>query len=147
MLGGQPLAPHTPAELHNWDTVEIAGHAIILLEDVDVAERKEPPPAAVAPSPATVAERALIVSPPTEAAVAPPRRAPSQLLTRPLDRSDDAIVMELSEREWTVDVTQVVTCQVYGDELVYSFKPCASHSARARACNSSTASREVISSR
>src|SRR5437763_539393 len=32
-LGGQPLPPNVARDLHNWDTIEIDGHALVLLQD------------------------------------------------------------------------------------------------------------------
>ena len=54
--------------------------------------------------------------------LADPLRASTAL---PPDVTDDTIVTEVSEREWTVDVGQTATCQlsiVNGGELVAQFK-------------------------
>ncbi|MEE8389684.1 MAG: FHA domain-containing protein [Anaerolineae bacterium] len=131
-LGGQPLSPHIPAELHNWDTIEIAGHAIILLEEMDTATSQVESPPAPVPMPgvshpasdAVEGERALAIRPSAEAAVAPLPQVWPRLSARPPDRSDSAIIIELSEREWMVNVEQVATCQVTiinGGDVVATF--------------------------
>ncbi len=109
MLGGQPLSPNIPTELRNWDTIEIAGYTIVLLESMGAAVSPIPVEQPPAPVPASGAP--------------PPQMLP-RLPARPPDRSDDAIIIELSEREWTVNVEQTATCQVTitnGGDIVATF--------------------------
>ena len=49
-LSGQPLPANVPTELHNWDTLEIAGFTVILVEGTGVAVG--PAPAEQPPAPA-----------------------------------------------------------------------------------------------
>jgi hypothetical protein len=115
-LDGQRLDANVFRELRTWDTVEIDGYAIILLEGAGPATGAEParPPAAVgAPIP--------VAAP--EAAAAPPAR-PGRLAVPPSDQVDEVIVTELPTRQWTVDVDQTAAAQltiVNGGDIVASF--------------------------
>jgi hypothetical protein len=116
-LGGQRLAPNVFQELQNWDSVEIDGHALILLEASGGAvsgEPARPAPAEARPSPA--APRLAV--PPALPGGPPPRAK------LPPDQSDDCIVVELSAREWVVDVEQTASFQVTvanGGSIVATF--------------------------
>lgn len=127
---GQPLLPNAPRELRNWDTIEINGHSIILLQAAEmgaIAEPEAAPPPTPTPAtglvgrllggrvpaggPPAGAPPALVPSPAAEAA----RRAAAKgarLVTPPRDQPDEMIVADLREREWTVDVEQAATCQL-----------------------------------
>jgi len=59
-LGGQLLVPNVSQELHAWDTVEMDGYAIILLEGAGVAEHEESAPA---PLPAVLPARQAVAAP------------------------------------------------------------------------------------
>jgi len=96
-LRGEPLPANAFQELQNWDTVEIDGYSIILLEgEALIAEGT---PAAVAPLavPASVAEPVSALAPP-----------PGQLSLGALlpDLTDDVIITEMATRELTIDVEQ-----------------------------------------
>jgi hypothetical protein len=113
-LRGQRLVPNAFQELHDWDTVEIDGYALILLEGAEEAAVPPPPLPPVA-EPATVPE-------PEAAAVAP--LEPVGLPARPPDQTDEVVVAELSEREWIIEVEQMATCQLTvanGGSLVATF--------------------------
>ncbi len=115
-LGGQALSSEEAAEVHPWDTLEIAGHSIILLRGDDA------PPSEPAPTPP--------VPPVQEPAPAPegvtPRAQPLRpTATRPPDQPDEIIVTELDEREWTIDVEQTAACQLTitnGGDIVATFE-------------------------
>jgi hypothetical protein len=115
-LDGQRLDANVFKELHTWDTVEIDGYAIILLEGVVPAAAAEPvrlPAVAGAPVPAPVPE-----------VPAAPLARPGRLAVPPPDQGDEVIVTELSARQWTVDVDQTATAQltvVNGGDIVASF--------------------------
>ncbi len=169
MIGGQPLAPHTPRALQNWDHVELDGHRLILVEgdegvavispgpaEVPVAAPAPPTPATPGPVAAPVVPpplpaRPVSFPPPTtrpEPSVSPEARAPSPppgpmtaapaptvlpapsprptgfFAALPPDREDEVILVDLSEREWTIDVEQTTTLQVTvanGGDLVATF--------------------------
>ncbi len=129
-LSGQPVPPNVSMEFHNWDTIELDGHVIVLLEGQAAAGPPPPPaPAAGPPSAALVPAAAPVTSvarPIPRRPEGPPLpRPPVGLPTRPLDQPDEIIVTELSEREWTVSVEQTAMFQmdiVNGGELVAMFE-------------------------
>lgn len=131
-LDGEVLSPEHAATLATWSTLEIDGHTLILIEGVERgAERKAAPaqprqapattapvaasgPAAAAPPspvppqappPSTaVATQERAASPPAPARI--PSEATPRLPSRPADVTDDMIITNISEREWTVNVEE-----------------------------------------
>jgi hypothetical protein len=153
-LGGQSLSPNVPTVIQNWDTLEIAGYSIILLEGAGTtaAPTAQPPAPAemlTSPPPAPAREglwqkvskgltdplKGIRPAPtdagedePTRAAPPPAERAralPSPRLTvLPPDQPDDVIIVELSQREWDINVEQTASCQVSitnGGRIVAAF--------------------------
>ena len=122
-LRDQRMVPNVFQELHKWDTVEINGYAIILLEGTGAAVAEE----AVRPPPPELPQRPGYEVPipvPEPTAVPTPAPGPIALPSRPLDQTDDIIIVELSAREWIIDVEQTATCQVTivnGGDLVATF--------------------------
>lgn len=113
-LGGQLLVPNIFQELHDWDTVEMDGYAIILLEGTEGAVPEEPT-TQPAPLPA--------IPPARQAAAAPVGFIP--VPARPPDEVDEIIVAELSEREWTLDVEQTESFELNvtnGGSIVATFE-------------------------
>lgn len=134
-LDGQPLPPHVSTEIHRWGAIGLDGYSIILLEGEVVAARPAPAPApvpvpqpvpgrpsppaaappalpAVAPAPVPPSEAMVPVPAPAAPAAPPAPRRPVGLPARPLDQPDETIVVELSEREWTIDVDQTAPLEV-----------------------------------
>ena len=141
-LGGQPLPANVARDLHNWDTIEIDGHVIVLLQDDGFAPLgASPAPAVVSalpgggvagptglsalPSgiagPTGLSALPSGVSVPTGMSALPSGvSGPAGLLAvavahspmRPADRPDDKIMADLSQRDWIIDCGQTVTCQV-----------------------------------
>jgi len=112
-LGGQPLSPNVFQEIHNWDTVEIDGYAIILLEGEGV----------VLPPPPKVPLVGAPVPLPETTAVAPTPQIPVGPATF-ADQADDIILTEISARELIIDVEQSATAQVTvinGGNIVATF--------------------------
>jgi hypothetical protein len=115
-LDGQPLPANAFRELHEWDTLEIDGYSLLLLQGVEAPAR---PPATPAPTP----------EPPATPAPARPKKAtpaaqPAAAVPAGRDQADEVIVTELSAREWVVDVEQTATCQltiVNGGSIVATF--------------------------
>jgi hypothetical protein len=122
-LRGQPLEPNVFARLSNWDTIEIDGYAIILLEGEGVVLEPPPvqPPVPAGPPPA--GEEAAAAPPEPSAGPSLPGTYTS-LAAVPPDQTDDVILVDISEREWTVDVEQTAICQltvVNGGQIVAAF--------------------------
>jgi hypothetical protein len=108
VLAGQPLAANAFRDLGHWDTLEIDGYSVILLQAAEAPAR---PPA----------EEPLPAQPQVRPAAVPPAPPPSQL---PRDQADEVVVTEISGREWVVDVDQTATCQVTivnGGSIVATF--------------------------
>ncbi len=117
-IGGRALSPEEPNEMHTWDTLEIAGYNIMLVGGVEGTDAVPP----TAPTPEREAR------PTPKAAGAPvskrDRREVPALQPVP-DQTDDVIITDLSEREWTIDVEQTATCQLTitnGGDIVASFQ-------------------------
>lgn len=127
-LGGQPLAPNVSTPLQAWDTVEIDGHAMMLLEGVGIAAplgTAIPRPAPSEPVPKVTPALAPQITEPVPETPSPALPGPVGLAARPSDRYDEVILVELSEREWTIDVEQTATCDVTvtnGGNLVATFE-------------------------
>ncbi len=108
LMKGQALLPNVSAPLAAWDTLDVGGHALVLLEGTPA-----PPP----PAEATAA-------PPPTAEVRGPEPKPAGLMALPPDQPDDVILTELSEREWTADVEQTIVGDVTivnGGDIVATF--------------------------
>ncbi|MEJ2762016.1 MAG: FHA domain-containing protein [Gammaproteobacteria bacterium] len=125
-LGGEHLSPNVAQEIHHWDAIGINGHTIMLLEDgpaarpgPEIASAPVPQPLPERPVPSAAVPPAMVPAPPpgprpTPAlpAALPTPRQPVGLAARPPDHSDEVIVTELSEREWTINVEQTASLQV-----------------------------------
>ncbi len=140
-VGGEPVTPNVPHALNTWDTIELNGHSLVLVEGgaggrVPSAAGARPSVAApyaaalpaVALGAAALAARPAPTAASAAAAIAP--AAPgmpgvyTRLATPPPDRADETIVTEITEREWIVDVEQLATTQltiVNGGQLVATF--------------------------
>lgn len=112
-LAGQALRANVFRDVQDWDTIEINGYALIVLEGEEPAREAAPAP-----------------SPPTPTAAAPtpaptPTAAPVGRAALLTDQSDPIILAEISERDWTVDVEQTASCQVTvinGGDIVAAFE-------------------------
>ncbi|HEX9921525.1 MAG TPA: FHA domain-containing protein, partial [Anaerolineae bacterium] len=135
-IGNEALVPHTPRSLQHWDNIEIDGHRLILIETEaadtgqmpgvatplllepstpEAPQARRPGPALYAPVPA----EPLYGSPAgagrtassTTAAVPTPVMA-GMFDSLPADYEDEALIINLSEHEWTINVEQTATFQV-----------------------------------
>jgi hypothetical protein len=119
-LGGQPLPANIACDVHNWDTIEIDGHAIVLLQDDSTAPLPGGPallPGAIQPTPP--GQRAPEAGAPSGAI-----GFGARLLMQPADQPDEVIIADLSQRDWTINCAQAATCQVTiinGGPLVATF--------------------------
>ena len=144
-VGGEPVAPNVPHTLNTWDTIELNGHSLVLVEGGSGARSLPASPArtsaatqyaaaapAVAIGAAAVAAGAAAMPAPTAAsaaaAVVPAMPTTpgvyTRLATPPPDRVDETILTEITEREWIIDVEQMATTQltiVNGGPLVATF--------------------------
>ena len=141
-VGGETVAPNVPHVLHTWDTIELNGHSLVLVEGGNFGAGSQPaasarasalPAAAPAAAAAgAIAAGAAAMPAPTAAssatALAPAMPAMPgnyvRLATPPPDRVDETIVTEITEREWIIDVEQMATTQltiVNGGDLVATF--------------------------
>lgn len=120
-LQGRVLSPNIFEELDEWDTIEVDGFTIILLEGAGAPTREMPALLPTVPAPPGVMEPLPEVP---EPAVPPAPTAAIALAAPPPDRSDDTILAEISTREWTVDVEQTASFQVTiinGGDIVAAF--------------------------
>jgi hypothetical protein len=117
ILEGQRLAPNVFEEMRYWDTIEMDGYALVLLEGAKAAVIEAP---VVLPLPVAVG-----VPPAPEAEVVPGALVERvRLPALPPDIEDEVIVTEILEREWTISVEQTATCQltlVNGGSIVAAF--------------------------
>ena len=140
-LDGRRLAPNVSSVLPPSGTLEVDGHTLILVEGSSTgvgqaaaapAAGPQPAPAPQAvprPAPAPVVTAPVPAAPPAEASFdfaqdrpfdsaqeAPPAPRPAgpqpRLAARPTDQPDECIIVELSEREWTIDVEQTAAFTV-----------------------------------
>ena len=135
VIGDQALLPNVAHELHNWDTIEIDGHVIVLIEDEagEPASRPAaaPPLSTPAPTPGTEMSYWNMgkgpVTGPAPApvtALTPLPQATTPLPMLPVDQPDEVIITDLSERQWIIDCEQTATCQltiINGGDIVASF--------------------------
>jgi hypothetical protein len=120
IVSGQRVLPNVPHALNNWDTIELNGHSLVLVEGSGAAPPAAPSRALAPAVPMPVAEA------PRAASAASPEPGPPavRLAAPPPDRMDDFIVAELSVRDWVIDVEQSANTQltiVNGGDLVATF--------------------------
>jgi hypothetical protein len=123
-LGGQPLQPSGSTELHPWDTLELAAHTFILLEGEEgvaapAGAVASPLPAVPGPPPPTPG-----TAPAADAPPAPPPVAPVRQSVPYPDLTSDTILVDLSERNWEIDVEQTAAFQATvtnGGDIVAMF--------------------------
>jgi pSer/pThr/pTyr-binding forkhead associated (FHA) protein len=117
-LKGQRLAANVFQPLEDWDTIEIDGYAIILLEGEGAPVRPVPvPPPPLAPAPVGVE-----VPVPDMPDLAPEGLAAAAAAAP--DHIDPLILTDISAREWVVDVDQTISFQVSvtnGGDIVAAF--------------------------
>jgi pSer/pThr/pTyr-binding forkhead associated (FHA) protein len=122
-LKGQRLVANVFQPLDDWDTIEIDGYAIILLEGEGAPVRPVPvPPPPLAPAP-------VGVEMPVPGAPLPgvPALGPEDLgipVGAAPDHIDPLILTDISAREWVVDVDQTISFQVSvtnGGDIVAAF--------------------------
>jgi hypothetical protein len=120
-LDGQRLAPNVSTVLPPSGTLEVDGHTLILVEgsstgalQAAAASATGPPPAPAphaAPPPAPAPAPVITTPAPAPPAPPPPSLQPRPA-ARPLDQPDECIIVELPEREWTIDVEQTAAFTV-----------------------------------
>jgi hypothetical protein len=145
LVDGQPLPPNSARPLANWDTIQLNGHTLVLMEGVSggtpmpslgsayasppSAPAYTPPAAPVAPLP-----EPLPVAPPSPAtpdnpppSVESPAPVSSSIATvvAPIpDQNDDLILTEITARDFALDVDQSASFDVTiinGSSLVATF--------------------------
>ncbi len=100
--GDQILSPSEALEVHTWDTIELGGYRITLIES-EMVEKRQPPENSLIQKEADSPEQSL--ARPGESSLI----SPSSLLVRPPDQVDDAIVTEPVVPEYTIDAGQTLT--------------------------------------
>ncbi len=141
LLGGAPLIPNVSMALHSWTNITVANFTIILIEDGNQSPPSPggtksnrpptptpppilPPRPAPTPPPNTRPESAAPSSHPVPASF--PETGKVSSFPAPIsDQEDDFIITELSQNEWTIDVTQTVTFEVIitnGGDIVAEFR-------------------------
>jgi hypothetical protein len=151
-VGGQPVQPNSARPIANWDTIELDGHSLVLMEGLAglpqvnttpaLAPVMSPPrgtgsasPAVPAPAPGTLPASAGVthsVAPAAAAALAHEAQAaesntiPAAHSLAPVaDRADEAIVLEASAREFTLNVDETATMELKianGGDVVANFQ-------------------------
>lgn len=117
-LHGEPLQANVPAEIRNWDAVELDGYSLVLIEAEPEAEAEAPaaPPVSGAPASRRPSSDGSLVAVPR----------PTEQTTRLPEQRDDLVLVEdLPEREWVVDPGQSMTTRltvVNGGPLVAWFE-------------------------
>ncbi|MFN2155704.1 MAG: hypothetical protein ACK2UX_10750, partial [Anaerolineae bacterium] len=118
-LRGERLQVNVPVEIGNWDTVELDGYALVLIEGEPTAAegvpaREQPP----------IGPRGGL--PASTSAQRPSGQAVPRAVERPAEHHDELVVVEeLAEREWVVDPGQTATTRltiVNGGSLVAWFQ-------------------------
>ena len=127
LIGGQLVHPNVPHALHNWDTVELNGHSLVLVEaggaPSHAAPRASYDSAAGVAAGAAAAPAATLALPAASESTAPGVPV-VRLAAPPPDRLDDFIVAELSLRDWVIDVNTSANTQltvVNGGDIVANF--------------------------
>ena len=92
-LDGQRLAPNVSTVVPAWGTLEVGGFMLILMEGTAAPARPAAPP----PRPS---------HPVTQSPPPPIPQSPNLPISQ---SSDEYIIVELSEREWIIDVEQTAT--------------------------------------
>jgi hypothetical protein len=112
-LAGQPLVPDVFQEIHDWQTVDLDGFSLTLLENMDVGEGTL---AEAGTMPVVVSAGAAPPIPAAAPAAVPAESLPVSVSTifptRPADSLDDTIVADIAEREQTVDVEQPASFEI-----------------------------------
>ncbi|MCC7360147.1 MAG: FHA domain-containing protein [Anaerolineales bacterium] len=129
---GQRVPPNVPHVLQTWDTIQLNGHSLVLIEgDGGLgSNRSAPRPEALPPATALAAAgaaAAVVGAAGTPAQVAPGAggQVYPRLATPPAERRDDYVVTEITEREWAIDVEGVANTQLTvanGGDLVATFQ-------------------------
>jgi membrane-bound lytic murein transglycosylase F len=111
-LEGQPLPVNHPGVLRHGSTLELAGYVLILLENQTPLTGSDAAPAALAG--ASMIEQSLNGRQDNNTAEVPVLRDRLSSVARPAStvRSNSKIVTELSERCWTVEVEEPVSCRL-----------------------------------
>lgn len=142
LVEGQPLAPNSARPLANWDTIQLNGHTLVLMEGVaggatmpmvgsayaspTPAPAPTPPlPSAIpTPMPVTVAPLPVPALPSAAGFSALPTVA-APLLAAPIpDQLDELILTEISARDFLLEVDQSASFEVTiinGSPLVATF--------------------------
>jgi hypothetical protein len=100
--GDQILSPSDALEVHTWDTIELGGYRITLIES-EMVEKRQPTESSLIQKASVGPGQSL--ARPGESSLVPP----SSLLVRPPDQVDDAIVTEPVVPEYTIDAGQTLT--------------------------------------
>jgi hypothetical protein len=100
--GDKILSPSAALEVHTWDTIELGGYHITLIES-EVVEKRQPLEHSIVQKEAGDREQTL--ARPGETGLV----TPSSLQVRPPDQVDDAIVTEPVVPEYTIDAGQTLT--------------------------------------
>jgi hypothetical protein len=127
VLHGETLQANVPAEMANWDAVELDGYSLVLIEAEPEAPIPGAPGSRRSPSGGGLAQVPIV------GADLRPRPTPDAsptvgagLSPRPAEQRDELVVVEdLPEREWVVDPGQSATTRltvVNGGPLVAWFE-------------------------
>ncbi|NJN83787.1 MAG: hypothetical protein HC802_16935 [Caldilineaceae bacterium] len=132
-LSGEAMAPNRYYEIHDWESVEVGGFSIVLLEDHSTATDASAAAAVVAATTVAAAtDEAETAAAPVVAAIVDPEeyatviRPASGNGNQPFaDLDSETIVVEMSQREVTTDVEQRATWDltvINGGPIVAAFQ-------------------------
>lgn len=132
LVEDQALPANVSCEIHPWQTIRV-GECVLVLVETE-GERTAIP---AVETQNLASQQNLVSLPPTPAGISPAQPSPSEsraliplpgssfgLPALPPDRQDELILNELSQREWTLDAGQTLTCQVTivnGGDIVAAF--------------------------
>ncbi len=142
-VGGQAVEPNASRVLNNWDTIELNGHTLVMMEGLAAGAGAiaapipyastpspawEPTPAAPpvpAPMPVAPVEPLPVVTPPPLITAGVPTALLPGVNAPIPDQVSEQILVEISQREFTLDVDQSTTFDVTvinGGPIVATFE-------------------------
>ena len=138
VVEGQRVPPNVPHVLQTWDTIQLNGHSLVLIEgDGGLGGNRSAPRIEALPAATALAATGTAAAVGAAAAVAGATGTPAKvtpgaggqvyprMATPPAERRDDFVVTEITEREWVIDVEGLANTQLTvanGGDLVATFQ-------------------------
>lgn len=131
IIEGQRVQPNVPHVLQAWDTIQLNGHSLVLIDGDGgmqggrVTARAESAAPSMALAAATLAATAAGPGTAVKATAATAAMVHPRLATPPAERADEFVITEITEREWIIDVEGIANTQLTvanGGDLVATFQ-------------------------